>query len=106
MPRASNIARVIALIALGAVAAVLSNLTASTQRKLAWAGSYPRALDVEAPAVEPAPTASIPAPAEPTARPAGSAGSPPAVPVTAPLAPPAALEPDLAKSFPPHPDKS
>jgi rhodanese-related sulfurtransferase len=106
MPRGSNIARVIALIALGAGAAVLSNLTASTQRKLAWAGSYPRALDVEAPAAEPAPTASIPAPAEPTAPPAVSAGSPPAVQVTGPPAPPAALEPDLAKSFPPHPDKS
>jgi rhodanese-related sulfurtransferase len=106
MPRGSNIARVIALIALGAGAAALSNLTASTQRKLAWAGSYPRALDVGAPAVEPAQTASIPAPAEPTAPPAVSAGSPPAVQVTAPPAPPAALEPDLAKSFPPHPDKS
>ncbi|HLN79608.1 MAG TPA: rhodanese-like domain-containing protein [Thermoanaerobaculia bacterium] len=106
MPRGSNIARVIALIALGAGAAVLSNLAASTQRKLAWTGSYPRALDVGAPTVEAAPTASIPAAAEPTAPPAVSAGSPPPVQVTAPPAPPAALEPDLAKSFPPHPDKS
>lgn len=108
MPRGSNIARVVALIVLGAGAAVLSNLAASTQRKLAWAGSYPRALDVGAPAVEPAPTASISAPAVPTAPPAVSAvtaGSSPAVHVTAPPAPPAALEPDLAKSFPPHPDK-
>jgi rhodanese-related sulfurtransferase len=105
MARGSNFARVVALIAIGAGAAALSNLAATTQRKLAWVGSYPRALDVSAPAAmaEQTPAASAaaaPAPAE----------SRPANPVAAANGPspgaPAPFEPDLATAFPPHPDKA
>ena len=105
MARGSNFARVVALIAIGAGAAALSNLAATTQRKLAWVGSYPRALDVSAPAAmaELTPAASAaaaPAPAE----------SRPANPVAAANGPspgaPAPFEPDLATAFPPHPDKA
>jgi rhodanese-related sulfurtransferase len=87
MVRGSNIARVVALIVLAAGAATLSNVAASTQRKLAWVGRYPRALDVGAPMVEPTPAGGAldasPSPASPSAP-----------------------EPDLARSFPPHPDKA
>jgi rhodanese-related sulfurtransferase len=115
MARGSKIARIVALILLGAGAAVLSNLAAPTERKLAWAGSYPRALDVGAPDLQPAPTTPVlpavrPAFAEPTASPvaslAGTAGASLAAQVTAPPAPPAALDPDLATAFPPHPEKA
>jgi rhodanese-related sulfurtransferase len=93
MVRGSNFARALALIVLGAGAAALSNVTASTQRKLAWVGSYPRALDTGAPT-----TTAPPTPGAPTA-------SAPVSPTAAPAAP-AAFEPDLAKEFPPHPDKA
>ena len=85
MLRGSNAGRVVALIVVGVGAAALSNLAASTARKLAWIGSYPRALDVGAPTAAPATT---PVPAA----------------VAAPS--PAAPEADLGKSFPPHPDKA
>jgi rhodanese-related sulfurtransferase len=105
MARGSNLARVVALIALGAGAAALSNLAASTQRKLAWVGSYPRALDVGAPAAtaERTPAAQA-APGSGTAPPS-HAESRPANPVAAPTAL-APFEPDLAAAFPPHPDKA
>lgn len=115
MARGWNIARIVLLILLGAGAAALSNLAAPTQRKLAWAGTYPRALDVDAPSLGPAATA----PRSPTAAPASAppavsrplspeaaAGTPSTAPATAAPAPPAALEPDLAKAFPPHPDRA
>src|SRR6266566_5158198 len=73
MVRASNVGRVLALLVLAAAGAAISNLAASTQRKLAWVGHYPQALKVEPAA---------PAPSSP----ATGAG-------------------DLARSFPPHPDK-
>jgi rhodanese-related sulfurtransferase len=112
MTRGSHVARVIALIVLGAGAAALSNLAASTQRKLAWVGSYPRALDVGAPAAAPERTpevaaASAPSSPTPAATASASVGtSQPASPASAPPPPPAAFEPDLAKTFPPHPDKA
>ena len=111
MARGSNLARVVALIALAAAAAALSNLAASTQRKLAWVGSYPRALDVGAPAatVEPTPAGPAAAPASGAAAPP-TAESQPANPVAATTggAPTASapFEPDLAAAFPPHPDKA
>jgi rhodanese-related sulfurtransferase len=107
MARGSNLARVVALIALGAGAAALSNLAASTQRKLAWVGSYPRALDVGAPAATAERTPAAQAPASGTAAPS-TAESQPANPVAAPTggAPTAPAEPDLATAFPPHPDKA
>jgi rhodanese-related sulfurtransferase len=100
MVRGSNVARVFALIVLGAGAAALTNLTASTQRKLAWVGSYPRALDTGEPT-----TTAPPSPAVPTSPVSVSPTAAPAVSAS-PAAPPAALEPDLAKQFPPHPDKA
>lgn len=115
MVRGSNVGRVIALIVLGVGAAALSNLAAPKERKLAWVGSYPRALDVGAPAAEatpaPAPaTATTPADtAEALTSPASAATSAPTA-APAPAAPgapsPAAPEVDLAKAFPPHPDKA
>jgi rhodanese-related sulfurtransferase len=84
MARATNAGRVAAVLALAAAAAAVSNLAASTSRKLAWVGSYSRALEVGPPAPE---AAALPASSSP------STGSV------------AAVEPDLARSFPPHPDK-
>ncbi|HEV8231681.1 MAG TPA: rhodanese-like domain-containing protein [Thermoanaerobaculia bacterium] len=113
MIRGSNLARVVVLLVLAAGGAAISNLAASTERRLAWVGSYPRALEV-APAGPVAPSA----PSTPTLTPAVVATvSPPAslpteiVSVTpaaaaTPLAPPAGSEADLTKSFPPHPDKA
>ena len=91
MARATNVGRVAVLLVLAAAAAAVSNLAASTSRKLAWVGSYPRALEV-GPAARQA------------ARPAAPNPAPAAPPVEAPSIP-AAVEPDLARSFPPHPDK-
>lgn len=114
MVRASNVGRVLALLVLAAAGAAISNLAASTQRKLAWVGSYPRALQVEAVTAEPA------APVQPRLT-VGPASTPPATGAekkepsteTAPTPPPSApaaaspapAEGDLARSFPPHPDK-
>lgn len=101
MVRRANVGRVIVLVLAGAVAAAVSNLAAPTARKLAWIGAYPRALEV-GPAAE----------AAVTPRPAAvpTAGASPSAPTTAPGSPapseaPAPLSPELAKSFPPHPDK-
>ena len=94
MPRAWSAARIAALLVFAAVCAGISNLAASTDRKLAWVKSYPRALEVGPPA-DPAgasretPAAGVsppPAAAAPTPVPAGPA--------------------DSARSFPPHPDKA
>jgi rhodanese-related sulfurtransferase len=105
MVRASNVGLVLALLVLAAAGAAISNLAASTQRKLAWVGSYPRALQVEPAA--PAPS-SPPARVEKKEAPAEIAPSPPSP--AAPAATSAATSPatgagDLARSFPPHPDK-
>jgi rhodanese-related sulfurtransferase len=107
MARGSNLARVLALIALAAGAAALSNMAAPTQRKLAWVGSYPRALDVGAPiaTAERTPAAPAVAPAPGAAAPS-TAESQPANPVAAPAGAPTPFEPDLAAAFPPHPDKA
>jgi rhodanese-related sulfurtransferase len=97
MARATNAGRVAVLLVLAAAAAAVSNLTASTSRKLAWAGNYPRALQVGAkPEEAPLPRRSLepaspPAPAPMPAAPAGTVG---------------AVDPDLARVFPPHPDKA
>ena len=110
MVRGSNIARVVALVVLAAGAAALSNVAASTQRKLAWVGSYPGALAVGAPMVEATPAAvATPAAAASNSAPApdsGTAVAPGGVPGVSP--PPSSPSPDvdLAKSFPPHPDKA
>ena len=99
MARATNAARVLVILLLAAVAAAVSNLAASTSRKLAWVGAYPRALEVgtAAPDAAPRETAS---PAT-SAAPATGDGAPP--PQTGAVG---AVGPDLARAFPPHPDKA
>ena len=98
MARATNAGRVAVLLVAAAAAAAVSNLAASTSRKLAWVGNYPRAQQVEP---------ETPAAAAAT-RPASAA--PPAAPAPAPAAPSAgtvgAVDPELAQAFPPHPDKA
>jgi len=108
MVRASNVGRVLALLFLAAAGAAISNLAASTHRKLAWVGSYPRALQVEPTAALPT---SAPTRAEKKEAPAEKALSPPpAAPAASSAANSAAPSSatdvgDLARSFPPHPDK-
>ena len=92
MVRRANVGRVVVLLLAGAAAAAVSNFAAPTERKLAWVGSYPRALVVE-PAGELTATAKAG-----TTRPAAVAATPPP-------ASPAPLAADLATAFPPHPDK-
>jgi rhodanese-related sulfurtransferase len=101
MARATNAGRVAVLLVLAAAAAAVSNLAASTSRKLAWVGAYPRALEVG------------PATAEGAAPPAGSRPAPTTPAAEVPVSPPAgalgavgAVDPDLARAFPPHPDKA
>ncbi len=96
MARATNVGRVAVLLLLAAVAAAVSNVAASTARKLAWVGDYPRALEVGAttePAARPMPSspAAAASPAEPPPAATGSVG---------------AVDPELALAFPPHPDKA
>ena len=97
MARATNAGRVAVLLAAAAAAAAVSNLAASTSRKLAWVGNYPRAQQVDAGT-----------PATVPARPASPAPSAEAAP--APVAPSTgtvgAVDPDLARAFPPHPAKA
>lgn len=88
------------LILAAAACAAISNFTASRERKVAWVGAYPRALDIS-PVSESSPgTASL------TAPPATPAVAASAAPPSAPSgnAPGAAAAP--AKAFPPHPDRA
>ena len=98
MARATNVGRVTVLLVLAVVAAAVSNLAASTSRKLAWVGNYPRALDVGPAAPE---AAALPAASKPA--PAAQAAEAPSTPSTGSVAP---VDPDLARAFPPHPDKA
>ena len=117
MVRASNVGRVVALLVLAGAGAAISNFAASSDRKLAWVGSYPRALQVE-PAGSPAMAEAAPpavqrkqppmqAPATPATSSASSSavGSPATPPAAPPAVPPAADTAGLARAFPPHPDK-
>ena len=117
MVRRANVGRVIVLLLVGAAAAAVSNLAAPTDRKLAWVGSYPRALEIEPPGAAVTPAPATPAappgaltPAATPPAPASAASPPPVAPtaVSAPAAPgspPGPLPPDVAAAFPPHPDK-
>jgi rhodanese-related sulfurtransferase len=98
MARATNVGRVTVLLVLAVVAAAVSNLAASTSRKLAWVGNYPRALEVGPAAPE---AAALPAASKPA--PAAQAAEAPSTPSTGSVAP---VDPDLARAFPPHPDKA
>jgi rhodanese-related sulfurtransferase len=120
MVRASNVARVVVLLLVAAGGAALSNVAASAQRKLAWVGSYPRALDVAPAGSEgrfKGPTTAASAPAANPASPAptesgpaasvagGSMGIPASTPGAGATAAVGDSEADLTRSFPPHPDK-
>lgn len=107
MARATNAGRVAVILILAAVAAVVSNLAASTSRKLAWVGAYPRAVEVGAAAAEPTPPPAA-SPATSAAAATGDASPPPqtgasTLPQTGAIG---AVGPDLARAFPPHPDKA
>ncbi len=99
--------RALLLILAAAACAAISNFTASRERKMAWVGAYPRALDVSpvsesasGPAAEPPPPASTaPAASAAVASPAPSASA------SASGSPPGAT-PAGAKAFPPHPDRA
>lgn len=117
MPRAWSAARIVALVGFAVVCAAVSNFAASTDRKLAWVGSYPRALHVGPPAVEAPRTPLAPAFAAPDAGPEGQSPAPsapqaaaqraPAPPSSVPSPVAAAAEAaDSGKAFPPHPDKA
>lgn len=97
MARATNAGRVAVILLLAAVAAAVSNVAASTSRKLAWVGAYPRALEVAA--AEPAPRETV-SPATSAAPATGDASTPPQTGAVG------AVGPDLARAFPPHPDKA
>jgi rhodanese-related sulfurtransferase len=108
MPRAWSAARIAALVVFAALCAAISNFAASAERKVAWAGSYPRALEVGPPAVA-APAESAPPPPSaaesappPSAEPEKSVSPAAASAVPTPVAAPA----DSGKAFPPHPDKA
>lgn len=116
MPRAWSLARIVALVLFAAVCAFLSNAAASTDRKLAWIGRYPRALEVGPPAATVAAAPGVPA-ADRSAAPAASglpaAPAPdpanvlPGKAATAPAAVPTPVAPvDSGKTFAPHPDKA
>ncbi|MEP6471807.1 MAG: rhodanese-like domain-containing protein [Acidobacteriota bacterium] len=97
MARATNAGRVAVILLLAAVAAAVSNVAASTSRKLAWVGAYPRALELAA--AEPAPRETV-SPATSAAPATGDASTPPQTGAVG------AVGPDLARAFPPHPDKA
>ena len=98
MARATNAGRVVVLLVLAAAAAAVSHLAASASRKLAWVGNYPRALEVG------------PATPETAALPTGTRKTPAPPPAEAPASAPGgsvgAVDADLARAFPPHPDKA
>ena len=85
--------RVLILVLLAVVCAAVSNLAATKERKMAWVGTYSRALDT-------APAAGETAPA-----PAASA-APNAAPTVVPAGVPAAAANASAKTFAPHPDRA
>lgn len=68
--------KILILVLAAAVCAGVSNLAASKERKLAWIGSYPRALEVGAPSTEPATAAAqAPSPTTPVPAPASEASA-------------------------------
>ncbi|HEX5854376.1 MAG TPA: rhodanese-like domain-containing protein [Thermoanaerobaculia bacterium] len=85
--------KIVILILAGAACAGVSNLAASKERRLAWIGSDPRALETGAPA-DAAATAASQALSPTTPVPAPASGASPASPSAA------------SKTFPPHPDRA
>ena len=87
--------RILTLVLLAVVCAAVSNLAATKERKMAWVGTYSRALDTAAAAGE---TVSVPAPA--------ASAAPNAAPTLVPAGVPAAAANAPAKTFAPHPDRA
>jgi rhodanese-related sulfurtransferase len=85
--------RVLILVLLAVVCAAISNLAASKERKMAWVGTYSRALDT------------APAAGEVGSVPAQAPSAVPAVPTLVPAGVPAAAGAP-AKTFAPHPDRA
>ena len=84
--------KILILVLAAAVCAGVSNLAASKERKLAWIGNYPRALEVGAPSAEAA--------AAPATAPSQAPSS------TTPVAVPASGTSASSKSFAPHPNSA
>ncbi len=111
MARATNAGRVLVILLLAVVAAAVSNLAASTSRKLAWVGAYPRALEVGGAAAEPTPRPAA-SPATSAAAATGDVAPRPSTPPQTSVSPLpqtgaiGAVGPELARAFPPHPDKA
>jgi rhodanese-related sulfurtransferase len=110
MPRAWSAARIAALLVFAALCAAISNLAASTDRKLAWVNRYPHALEIgPASAAAGATRETLAAGVSPppaAAPPAGASPSPDRASAAAAAAPTPVAPADSAKSFPPHPDKA
>jgi rhodanese-related sulfurtransferase len=87
--------RILILVLLAVVCASISNLAATKERKMAWVGTYSRALDTAPAAGE---TVSVPAPA--------ASAAPNAAPTLVPAGVPAAAATAPAKTFAPHPDRA
>lgn len=119
-----------AIVAIAVLCAAISNFAAARERKVAWVGDYPRALQVPARQADPAPDAATSVPAPDTAAPDAVTATEPSTAATTTVAPaaatttaPAAPAPQAApaaqaklpasvpapakprKVFPPHPDK-
>jgi rhodanese-related sulfurtransferase len=92
--------RALVLILAAAACAAISNFTASRERKMAWVGAYPRALDTS-PASESA-AGTVPETTPPATPAVAASAAPPSAPSG--NAPGAAAAP--AKAFPPHPDRA
>ena len=83
MSQRFGVSRILILVLLAVVCAAVSNLAATKERKMAWVGTYSRALDTSPAAGE---TGSVPGPAA-SAAPNAAANAP-------------------AKTFVPHPDRA
>jgi rhodanese-related sulfurtransferase len=104
MSQRFGLSRVLILVLLAVVCAAISNLAASKERKMAWVGTYSRALDTAPAAGEGASVlAQAPSagPAVPTSFTAAAAA-----PNAAPTLVPAAAAGAPSKTFAPHPDRA
>lgn len=113
MARPPSASRVLFLLVVAALLAAVANLAAPGQRKLAWVGEYPRALEVGAPAETGQETRDTGDGTRDTTSPAPAAADTGSLATTdrsgpAPTPPPAAAPAvaDSGKTFPPHPDKA
>jgi rhodanese-related sulfurtransferase len=104
MSQRFGLSRVLILVLLAVVFAAISNLAASKERKMAWVGTYSRALDT-APAAGEGASVLAQAPSAGPAVPTSSTAAA-AAPNAAPTLVPAAAAGAPAKTFAPHPDRA